>query len=30
MRQNAGIIFDEKMKALMEADHYKNESKKIC
>ena len=29
MRQNAGIIFDEKMKALMEADHYKNESRKF-
>ena len=29
LRQNSGIIFDRKMRALIEADHYKNETKKF-
>jgi len=29
LRKNSGVIFDKKMKALMEAPHYKNEKRKF-
>jgi len=29
LRKNSGVIFDKKMRALMEANHYKNETRKM-